>query len=59
MLFANQDLGNFPRPSYRDMPALAIDAAIQPDSAAAPPPTYNNDEEEAIVEERLKSLGYL
>lgn len=59
VIFANQDLGNFPHPSYRDMPALTIDAAIQPGRAAAPPPTYNNDEEEAIVEERLKSLGYL
>ncbi len=57
VLFFNQNLSNFPHPSYRDIPALTIGADLNP-SAAAPSPSYS-DEDEKIVEERLKSLGYL
>jgi predicted AlkP superfamily phosphohydrolase/phosphomutase len=57
VIFANHGLKNFPNPSYRDIPALAINA--EPDARGAePPPTAGGQDQEA-VEERLKSLGYL
>lgn len=58
VLFCSQGLANFPHPSYRDMPALAIGKAIEKSGAIKPPPTSGN-EDQKIVEERLKSLGYL
>jgi len=57
VLFSNQDIGNYPHPSYRDIPALTIGMA--PDlNDSAPPPSFS-DEDRDIVEERLRSLGYL
>jgi predicted AlkP superfamily phosphohydrolase/phosphomutase len=58
VLFSNQDLGNFPHPSYRDIPALTIGATLERSGSAPPPPSYS-DEDEEILEERLRSLGYL
>jgi predicted AlkP superfamily phosphohydrolase/phosphomutase len=57
VLFTNFDLKNFPSPSYREIPALAIDAS--PDARNAAPPPMLNQEDQEKVEERLKSLGYL
>ena len=58
VLLCNQGLKDFPNPSYRDIPALAIGAA--PDlSDSAPPPSSFGDEDQAVIEERLKGLGYL
>lgn len=58
VLFSNYGLSNFPNPSYRDIPAIAINAA--PDSSSStPPPTSSGNESEEVIEERLKSLGYL
>ena len=57
VLFCNQGLANFPEPSYRDMPVLATGEEIQ-GGGSAPPPTFS-DEDQEILEERLKSLGYL
>ncbi|MFW6042504.1 MAG: alkaline phosphatase family protein [Chloroflexota bacterium] len=58
VIFANQGLlANFSNPSYRDIPALAADAAPD-DSGSEPPPTQVHDDEKAL-EERLKGLGYL
>jgi hypothetical protein len=57
VLFYNGDLKNFSSPSYRDFPALAIDAT--PDARGATPPPAISAEDQANVEERLKSLGYL
>ena len=58
VLFSSFGLKNFPNPSYRDMPAIAIDSA--PDSTGStPPPTSSGNESEEVIEERLKSLGYL
>ena len=58
VLFSNQDLSNFPHPSYRDIPALTIGTTPDQSGSAPPPPAYS-DEDEEIIEERLKSLGYL
>ncbi len=58
VLFSNQDLHNFPRPSYRDIPALTIGMMPDQRDSAPPPPSYG-DEDEEVVEERLRSLGYL
>jgi predicted AlkP superfamily phosphohydrolase/phosphomutase len=58
VLFSSYGLSNFPAPSYRDMPSIAIDS--EPDeSGSAPPPTSSGNESEEVIEERLKSLGYL
>jgi predicted AlkP superfamily phosphohydrolase/phosphomutase len=58
VLFCNQGLSNFSHPSYRDIPALTIGKDIDRSSAIKPPPTSGN-EDQKIIEERLKSLGYL
>lgn len=58
ILISSYGLKNFPNPSYRDMPAIAINAAPD-DSASTPPPTSSGNESEEQIEERLKSLGYL
>ena len=59
VLFTNAAaLADFPNPSYRDIPALSI--GTQPDaSVSTPPPTSSADEDEKVIEERLRSLGYL
>lgn len=59
VLFANQDLSNFPHPSYRDIPALALGKHIDPGRLSPPPSTSIRPEDQEAVEERLKSLGYL
>ena len=58
VLFCSQGLSNFPHPSYRDIPALAIGKNVENKGDIKPPPTAGN-EDQKIVEERLKSLGYL
>jgi predicted AlkP superfamily phosphohydrolase/phosphomutase len=58
VLFCNQGLANFPHPSYRDFPALTIGQNVEKSGVIKPPPTSGN-EDQRIVEERLKSLGYL
>lgn len=57
VLFSNQGLANFPEPSYRDFPLLAVGEAVQ-SSASGPPPTIS-DEDKEVLEDRLKTLGYL
>lgn len=58
VIFANQDLSNFPNPSYREIPALAIGKNV--DSKNLPPPQGGHGgEDQKLIEERLKSLGYL
>jgi predicted AlkP superfamily phosphohydrolase/phosphomutase len=58
VLFSNQALDNFPHPSYRDIPALAIGATPEQSGSSPPLPPFSGEDEE-IIEERLKSLGYL
>jgi predicted AlkP superfamily phosphohydrolase/phosphomutase len=57
VLFANSGLGDFPNPTYRDLPALTIGAAPDPNRATVPVP--HSDEDQKVIEERLRSLGYL
>lgn len=57
VLFTTNGLADFPAPSYRDFPILAIDAAPKKGGGAPPPKLEREDQEK--VEERLKSLGYL
>ncbi len=56
-LFSSRGLTDFPRPSYRDIPLLAIGEELEVGSSA-PPPALDS-EDDAVIEERLKSLGYL
>jgi predicted AlkP superfamily phosphohydrolase/phosphomutase len=58
VLFSSQGLSNFPHPSYRDIPALTIGRNVDTSKLIKPPPTSGN-EDQKIIEERLKSLGYL
>lgn len=58
VLFHNGGLGNFPNPSYRDIPAITI-GKTPDNTGSAPPPTSSGNEDEKAIEERLKSLGYL
>jgi predicted AlkP superfamily phosphohydrolase/phosphomutase len=58
VLFCSRGLANFPHPSYRDIPALTIGKNVEKGGVIKPPPTSGN-EDQRIVEERLKSLGYL
>jgi predicted AlkP superfamily phosphohydrolase/phosphomutase len=57
VLFSRHDLRNFPNPSFRDIPALTIGAALEGNDAAPPP--IHDDEDQEVIEERLKGLGYL
>ncbi|MBE9474305.1 MAG: alkaline phosphatase family protein [Chloroflexi bacterium] len=57
VLFSNQGLVNYSEPSYRDIPILATGEGIE-GGGAAPPPSFS-DEDQEMLEERLKSLGYL
>jgi predicted AlkP superfamily phosphohydrolase/phosphomutase len=58
VIFTSHGLNGFSRPSYRDIPAITIESS--PDSTgSAPPPEPMADEDERIIEERLRSLGYL
>lgn len=56
-LFYSGDLSGYAQPSFRNIPALAIDAA--PDESGGAHTPTSGGEDQAQVEERLKSLGYL
>lgn len=58
VLFSSSGLQNHPSPSYQDIPILAIGTPVDP-NAAPPPPPRMSDEDQEVLEERLKSLGYL
>ena len=56
VIFFNQGLSNFPAPTFRDFPTLALGMEIE--QRNSPPPRISK-EDQATVEERLKGLGYL
>ncbi len=57
VIFSSQGLKNHPSPSYRDIPVITIDEDL-PSGGGAPPPSFSEEDQE-ILEERMKSLGYL
>lgn len=59
VLFCSQGLQGLSQPSYRDIPQLAIGKALAQQGGKPPAPPTSGGEDKAILEERLKSLGYL
>lgn len=59
VLFANRGLADFPNPSFRDIPALAIGNNLEHPGGDAAGPSQADDLDQKTVEERLKGLGYL
>lgn len=57
VIFSDSGLNGLPNPTYRDIPALAIGGAPDPSRGTAPQPYTEEDQD--IIEERLRSLGYL
>lgn len=57
VIFSSQGLKDHPSPSYRDIPVITIDEDL-PSGGGAPPPSFSEEDQE-ILEERMKSLGYL
>jgi predicted AlkP superfamily phosphohydrolase/phosphomutase len=59
IIFSNQEFGDFTKPSYRDIPMLAIGKELEQPQTQAPPPSSSGGEDQEILEKRLKDLGYL
>jgi len=60
VFFSSYGLEGLTRPSYRDIPRLAIGKDLPASQAKPPaPPSSTGGESKEIIEERLKSLGYL
>jgi hypothetical protein len=60
VIFCNQGLQGLAQPSYRDIPALTIGKQLEQNAnPPARPPSSTSGEDREILEERLKSLGYL
>jgi hypothetical protein len=57
VIFTNQNLKGYPHPSYRDIPELTIGKSL--DQTDIEPPSTTHGEGKEVLEERLKSLGYL
>jgi len=57
VLFANRDLRDFGRISFRDIPFLAIGKHL--DQSHVKPPSASGPQGQKDLEERLKGLGYL
>ncbi len=57
VIFSNQSLSNFPNPSYKDIPPLAVGATMK--EAKLPKEEDFTEEDRETVEDRLKGLGYL
>ena len=57
VLFCSQRLTDFPRPSYREFPAITLGKDL--DQAVSMPPPSFTEEDEEVIEERLRGLGYL
>lgn len=57
VIFTNKSLEGYPHPSYRDIPVLTIGKTL--DQTDVEPPSTTAGEDKEVLEERLKSLGYL
>jgi hypothetical protein len=58
VLFINQKLSGYPALSYKDIPSLTIGMELD-NKGNLPPPRLPMDEDQKVLEERMKSLGYL
>jgi predicted AlkP superfamily phosphohydrolase/phosphomutase len=58
VLFSSRGLSNLASPSYQDFPWLAIGEKLAASGGSISPPSHG-EEDEKVLEERLKSLGYL
>jgi hypothetical protein len=60
VIFSNTNLDRFSKISFRDIPMLTIGKPLDaPSDQPTPPPSSTAGEDSKILEERLKSLGYL
>jgi len=59
VILSNQDIKNFPSPSFRDIPILTTGKELEASNKQPPSPPSSSEEDQEIIEERLKSLGYL
>ncbi len=57
VIFSSQSLTHLPNPSYREIPSLVLGEAVTSGKSAPPKPPAEEDRD--VLEERLKSLGYL
>jgi hypothetical protein len=57
VLLSNRNLGRYSQPSYHDIPSLVLGKDLDQNGAA--PPRRFSAEDAELVEERLRSLGYL
>jgi predicted AlkP superfamily phosphohydrolase/phosphomutase len=58
VIFSNQSLEDFPKPSFRDIPALTVGKYLD-HSNTNTPPVVSSGEDQKTMEERMKGLGYL
>ncbi len=59
VIFSNLGLHGLENPSYLDIPMLTLGKALKQANNPPPPPSAAGGEDKAVLEERLKSLGYL
>jgi predicted AlkP superfamily phosphohydrolase/phosphomutase len=59
VLFSSLSLNELEKPSYRDIPLLAIGRLPRQSDKPARPKGQNVEEDEEVLNERLRSLGYL
>ncbi len=59
VLFSNHPLQEVSNPSFRDIPALVLGKTLDHTTFKPPPEIPLPDEDQKMLEERLKSLGYL
>jgi hypothetical protein len=60
VILCNHGLQGLEKPSFRDVPRLAIGKALEHKNILPPqPPPPSSGEGKEVIEERLKSLGYL
>jgi predicted AlkP superfamily phosphohydrolase/phosphomutase len=58
VIFSNRSLADFPKPTFRDIPAMTVGKYFD-HSNTTTPPVVSSGEDQKTIEERLKGLGYL
>ncbi len=59
VFFSSRGLEGLAKPSYREIPELALGKALEQHPGKPPLPPSSRDEDREVVEQRLKDLGYL